>query len=84
MLLSTGDAVSAVLASATIPGILPAVSRDGVTLVDGGVANNAALFQAVALGADEVYVLPAGFACALQRPPSTALAAAVQALTLLI
>lgn len=84
VLLSTGDAVSAVLASATIPGVLPAVSRDGLTLVDGGVADNAALTQAVALGADVVYVLPAGFACALQRPPTTALGVAVQALTLLI
>lgn len=84
VLLSTGDAASAVLASATIPGVFPAVQRDGLTLVDGGVANNAALSQAVALGADEVYVLPAGFPCALQRPPATALAAAVQALTLLI
>jgi NTE family protein len=84
VLLSTGDAVSAVLASASIPGILPAVQREGMTLVDGGVANNAAISQAVALGADEVYVLPAGFACALERPPATALGAAVQALTLLI
>lgn len=84
VLLSTGDAVSAVLASASIPGIFPAVQREGLTLVDGGVANNAAISQAVALGADEVYVLPAGFACALQRAPSTAIGAAVQALTLLI
>lgn len=84
VLLSTGDAVSAVLASATIPGIFPAVDREGLTLVDGGVANNAALSQAVALGANEIYVLPAGFACALRRPPSTAIGAAVQALTLLI
>ena len=84
VLLSSGDAVSAVLASAAIPGVLPAVQREGLTLVDGGVADNAALSQAVALGADEVYVLPAGFACALQRPPTTALGAAVQALSLLI
>jgi len=84
VLLSTGDAVSAVLASAAIPGVLPTVQRDGLTLVDGGVANNAALSQAVALGADDIYVLPAGFACALTRPPASALASAVQALTLLI
>jgi NTE family protein len=84
VLLSTGDAVSAVLASASIPGVLPAVQREGLTLVDGGVANNAALSQAVALGADEVYVLPTGFACALQQPPTSAVATAVQALTLLI
>src|SRR5436305_1734843 len=51
---------------------------------NGGVANNTAVSQAVALGADEVYVLPAGFACALDRAPATALGAAVQAITLLI
>ena len=83
VLLSNGDTVSAVLASASIPGVFPAVERDGLTLVDGGVANNAALSQAVALGADEIYVLPAGFACALQRAPRTAVGVAVQALTLL-
>jgi NTE family protein len=84
VLLSTGDTLSAVLASAAIPGVLPAVEREGFTLVDGGVANYAAVSQAVALGADEVYVLPAGFACALERPPTSALATAMQALTLLI
>jgi NTE family protein len=84
VLLSTGNAVSAVLASAAIPGVLPAVEREGLTLVDGGVADNAALSQAVALGADDIYVLPAGFACALQDAPTSAVATAVQALTLLI
>lgn len=84
VLLSTGDAISAVLASATIPGVLPPVRREDLTLVDGGVANNAAVSQAVALGADEVYVLPTGFACALQTPPTSAIGAALQALTLLI
>jgi NTE family protein len=84
VLLSSGDAASAVLASAAIPGVYPAVEREGLTLVDGGVADNAALSQAVALGADEVYILPAGFACALQRAPATAVSTAMQALTLLI
>jgi NTE family protein len=63
---------------------LPPIEREGLVLVDGGVADNAALSQAVALGADEIYVLPAGFACALERAPSGALATAMQALTLLI
>ena len=53
-------------------------------LVDGGVSDNAAVSQAVELGADEIYVLPTGLACALPRPPKSALAVAVQALTLLI
>jgi NTE family protein len=82
--LSSGDAVSAVLASAAIPGVLPPIEREGLTLVDGGVADNAALSQAVSVGAEEIYVLPAGFACALKRPPASALGIAVQALTLLI
>jgi NTE family protein len=84
VLLSSGDVTSALLASAAFPGVLPSVEREGLTLVDGGVADNAALSQAVALGADEVYLLPAGFACALQRPPATPLAVAMQALTFLI
>lgn len=84
VLLSAGNAARAVLASAAIPGIFPAVEHENFTLVDGGVADNAALSQAVALGADEIYILPAGFACALERPPTTALATAMQALTLLI
>lgn len=84
VLLSSGDVASALLASAAFPGVLPSVEREGLTLVDGGVANNAALSQAVALGADEVYVLPAGFACALRLPPASPLAVAMLALTFLI
>jgi len=84
VLLSRGDALSAVLASAAIPGVLPPVVREGLTLVDGGVADNTALSQAISLGADVIYALPAGFACALERAPRGALGAAVQALTLLI
>lgn len=84
VLVSRGDAVSAVLASTAIPGVLPAVEREGLVLVDGGVADNAALSQAVRLGAGDIYVIPTGFACALQKPPTTAVAAALQALTLLI
>jgi NTE family protein len=84
VLLSEGDAVSAVLASSAIPAVLPPVRRDGRTLVDGGLADNAAISQAIALGADRVYVLPTGYACALPTPPSTPLAVAVQALSLLV
>jgi len=64
--------------------VLPPVRRDGRTLVDGGLADAAAIFQAVALGADRIYVLPTGYACALQIPPSKPLAVAVQALSLLV
>jgi NTE family protein len=84
LLLSTGDVVSAVLASAAIPAVFAPVERDGRTLMDGGVANNTAVSHAIELGADRVLVLPAGFSCALGTPPATPLAAATHAITLLI
>ncbi|MEO7125643.1 MAG: patatin-like phospholipase family protein [Nakamurella sp.] len=81
---STGDAASAILASCALPGIYPPVQRGPSTYVDGGLADNAAISQAVALGADIVYVLPSGNACALKTAPKHTLAIAMQALTLLI
>lgn len=84
VLLSSGDAASAVLASAAIPGVFAPVCRDGLVLVDGGLADNAAISQAVALGADRVFVLPTGYACALAEPPRNVLGVAIQALGLLI
>lgn len=84
VLLSEGDARTAVLASAAIPGVYPAVERGGRALVDGGLANNAAISQAVALGADRVFVLPTGYACALTEPPARPLGLALHALGLLI
>jgi NTE family protein len=83
VLLSSGDTVAAVLASTAIPGLHAAVERDGRVLVDGGLADNAAISQAVALGAEKVFVLPAGFACALPTPPQSPFAAALQALSFL-
>jgi NTE family protein len=60
------------------------LGRDGRTLVDGGLADNAAISQAIALGADRIFVLPTGYACALPAPPTRPLAVAVQALSLLV
>jgi NTE family protein len=84
VLLSSGDVISAVLASAAIPAVFAPVEHGGRVLMDGGVANNAAVSHAIALGADRIVVLPAGFSCALLAPPRTPLAAAMHALTLLI
>jgi NTE family protein len=84
VLLSSGDPAAAVLASASIPAVFPAVEIDGRALFDGGVADNTPISQAVALGADRVVVLPAGVACALPAPPRSALGTAVHAITLLI
>ena len=84
VLLSDGDVLTAVLASSALPAVLPPVRRDGRTLVDGGLADNAAISQAIALGADRICVLPTGYACALPAPPTRPLAVAVQALSLLV
>jgi len=84
VVLSTGDAVDAIVASAAIPAVFPSVRIGDRDLIDGGVADNAAISQAVALGADVVYVLPTGYACALDDPPGSPLSSALHALTLLI
>lgn len=84
VVISSGPVVEAVLASAAIPGVFPPVRIDGVDLVDGGVANNTPISVAVGLGATRIVVLPAGFACALQAPPSSAVGQAMHALTLVI
>lgn len=84
VVLSSGDPVSAILASAAIPAVFPSVRIGDRDLIDGGVADNAAVSQAIALGADVIYVLPTGYACALESAPSTPLSSAMHALTLLI
>jgi NTE family protein len=82
--LSSGPAAEAILASAAIPGVFPAVEIDGVAYMDGGVTDNTPIADAVALGADRIYVLPTGHACSLRDPPRSALAMALQAVTVLI
>jgi NTE family protein len=84
VLLSRGDTVASVLASAAIPGVFPPVEIDGHQLVDGGVADNTPLSHARALGATTVYVLPAGYACTLDHAPASALGVALQSLSILI
>ena len=84
VLLSRGDARDAVLASASIPAVLPPVTIGDRALFDGGIANNTPISHAAALGADRIVVLPAGVACALPSPPRSAVATAIHALTLLI
>lgn len=84
VLLSSGDAVEAILASAAIPAVLPPVNINGRYLIDGGVVNNTPLSHAIALGADLVWVLPTGYSCALSEPPKGVLAMALHALNLAV
>jgi NTE family protein len=82
--LSSGPAVQALLASAAIPGVFPAVQMLGRHVVDGGVANHTPISAAVELGATRLVVLPTGYSCALEAPPRRAIAAALHALNILI
>jgi NTE family protein len=84
VLLSSGDAVDAIMASAAIPAVFPPVRIGGRDLMDGGVVNNTPLSHAVALGADVIWVLPTGYSCALPESPQGALGMALHALTLAI
>jgi NTE family protein len=84
VLLSSGNAVDAITASAAIPGVFPPVKIDGRFLMDGGVVNNTPISHAVALGADRVWVLPTGYSCALPTAPQSALTMALHAVTLAV
>lgn len=59
VVLSSGDATEALLASSAIPGLFPPVSVEDRLLVDGGVLANLPVRQAVDLGATRLFVLPA-------------------------
>jgi len=84
VLLSSGPALESVLASAAIPAVFAPVVINGVPYMDGGVVANTPIAHAVALGADVIWVLCAGYACALTKPPKSALAIGLHALSLLL
>lgn len=69
--LDAGPLMPALLASAAIPGIFPAVTIDGRQLYDGGVVANVPLIQALAMGARSLVVLDAAFPGQLPGPPTT-------------
>lgn len=82
--LSDGPVIDAVMASAALPGVFPPVEVDGRLLMDGGIVNNTPISVARDLGADLIYVLPTGYACALEAPPRSALGMALHAVTVAI
>jgi NTE family protein len=82
--LSHGPAIDAVMASAAPPAVFPPVSIDDHILMDGGVVNNTPISAAIDLGADLIYVLPTGYACALAAAPRSTIGMALHAVTLAI
>lgn len=56
-LIRDGELLSALLASAAIPGIYPSVERDGKRLCDGGVVANVPMQLALTMGARSLVVL---------------------------
>lgn len=84
VVLSHGSAAQAVIASTAIPAAFAPVHFNDQYLVDGAVSSNTPVKVAVEHGATRLIVLPTGYACALEKPPSGAVANALHALTLLI
>lgn len=82
--LSAGPAVEAILASAAVPGIFPAVEIGGRELIDGAIAANTPLRLAADMGAKRIVVLSTGYACALKTLPRGVIARVLHAVTLLI
>ena len=73
---ASGPAVEAVMASAAIPAIFPAVEIDGDTLIDGGVVNNVPISRAIDAGATRILVLlcgPASYTPLLPKRPVEAM-----------
>lgn len=84
VLLSQGDIVTSLLASAAIPGVFPPVRIGGRELIDGGVAEYAPISAAMTLGGERIFLLQAAHACELTRPPKSALTMALHSLNLMI
>jgi NTE family protein len=83
IVLSSGPAVPALLASCAIPGVFPPVTIGRRELIDGGVANHTPIATAVELGARIIYVLPIGYPW-LHEVPANALGMALQALARMV
>jgi NTE family protein len=83
-LLSKGNAVAAVMASAAIPGVFPPVKIDGTYYFDGSVANNTPVSAAFELGAERIIVMPTGYSCEMKSVPTSALAMALHGINVLV
>ena len=75
---SSGPLVVALLASAALPAVYPAVEIDGVRYLDGGIVNDVPVSRAVELGATRIYVLQVGSFTRPRPEPRRPLDVAVQ------
>jgi NTE family protein len=76
---SSGRLVEPILASAALPGVLPAVEIDGVRYLDGAILDDIPITRAVELGATTVYVLHCGTVDRPRPEPKRPIDVAVQA-----
>ena len=76
---SSGHLLEPILASAALPGILPAVEIEGVRYLDGAILNDIPISRAVELGATTVYVLHCGTIDRPRPEPKRPVDVAVQA-----
>lgn len=74
-----GPLVDALLASAAVPALYPAVEVGGRRYVDGAVLDDVPVGRAAALGARRIYVLTVGTVDRQRRPPRRPVEAAVAA-----
>jgi len=79
VMISSGPAIPALLASSAIPGVFPPVTIGRRVLVDGGVADHRSIAAALELGATRVFVLPTGYPW-VSNQPTNALGMALHAL----
>ena len=84
VVLSKGSVAQAILASTAIPAAFAPIQLESLYLADGAITCNTPVRVAIARGARRLIILPAGYACALEKPPRGAIACALHALTLLI
>ena len=60
VVMKDGDLATAVFASMAVPGVIPPVERDGLVLIDGGIANNLPIDVARSMDVDIVIVVDVG------------------------
>ncbi len=84
VLLSSGSALDALVATTAIPVLFPPCIIDGRALTDGGVAANAPIRSAITLGATRIIVLPTGYPCAARGAPRGIVATVLHTFALMV